>query len=279
MLSLEDIEKIIANNEISLLGQVITMLSKEEKYELVKYAKVQIPKISNIVPDLRLSIALVLIAKQTYDQGNFWGKLSEALHIDISQNKSVIIGKIFLKTIEKYNLYEIEKHKKKNEYVQNILAHCFVPLNYRENFYEFLFSFYDRNLNRSIPENIDDDIQDLKRYMKKIQNTQDEDLHFDVSKNHAAVSYKLIKSTQTVIAEGDLAVNNTLLEYLNLIDNYFYNNSTTGMSDCFIDWCESKFEKLSNRRGSNYRNIPRFRNINLRVDLIFIFKAARFFNS
>lgn len=260
MISIEDIEDKINKYNISLLGQL--RFDKNEKLELAKYAKCQIPKINNTNPDIRLAAALVIIAKQIYDQGNFWGKLSEALHIDIPQNKTVIIGKIFLKTIKKYNLFEIEKHKKNNEYVQNILAHCFVPTNYLDNFYEFLFSFYDRNLNRCIPENIDDDIQDLKNYMKKMQNTQDEDLRFDVSRNHAAVSYKLIKSTQTVIAEGKSIINDILLHYLELIDDYFYNNSTTGMSNYprLINWCENKFEKLTSRKLSNYRNIPRFRN-------------------
>lgn len=261
MISIEDIENFIKENNVSLLEQIRVNLNKEEKLELVKYAKRMIPKINKVTPDLRLSIALVIVAKQIYDQGNFWGKLSEALHIkDIPSNKTTIIGQIFLKTIKKYNLFEVEKHKKNNEYVQNILAHCFIPQNYRENFYEFIFSFYDRNLNRCIPENIDEDIQDLKRYMKKIQNTQDEELHFDVSKNHAAVSYKLIKSIQTVIAEEDVVIHNTLLEYLELIDNYFYSNSIDKMPKSLINWCENKFEKLSSRRGSKYRNIPRFRN-------------------
>ena len=255
MVSIEDIENFIKENNVSLLEQIRVNLNKEEKLELVKYAKRMIPKINKVTPDLRLSIALVIVAKQIYDQGNFWGKLSEALHIkDIPSNKTTI------KTKKKYNLFEVEKHKKNNEYVQNILAHCFIPQNYRENFYEFIFSFYDRNLNRCIPENIDEDIQDLKRYMKKIQNTQDEELHFDVSKNHAAVSYKLIKSIQTVIAEEDVVIHNTLLEYLELIDNYFYSNSIDKMPKSLINWCENKFEKLSSRRGSKYRNIPRFRN-------------------
>lgn len=260
MISTEDIENFIKENNISLLEQIRVNLSKKEKLELVKYAKRMIPRINKVTPDLRLSIALVIVAKQIYDQGNFWGNLSEVLQIDIPSNKTTIIGQIFLKTIKKYNLFEAEKHKKNNEYVQNILAHCFIPQNYRENFYEFIFSFYDRNLNRCIPENIDEDIQDLKRYMKKMQNTKDEELHFDVSKNHSAVSYKLIKSIQTVIAEEDVIIHRTLLEYLELIDNYVYINSIEKMPKSLINWCENKFEKLSSRRGSKYRNIPRFRN-------------------
>ena len=260
MISTEDIENFIKENNISLLEQIRVNLSKKEKLELVKYAKRMIPRINKVIPDLRLSIALVIVAKQIYDQGNFWGNLSEVLQIDIPSNKTTIIGQIFLKTIKKYNLFEVEKHKKNNEYVQNILAHCFIPQNYRENFYEFIFSFYDRNLNRCIPENIDEDIQDLKRYMKKMQNTKDEELHFDVSKNHSAVSYKLIKSIQTVIAEEDVIIHRTLLEYLELIDNYVYINSIEKMPKSLINWCENKFEKLSSRRGSKYRNIPRFRN-------------------
>ncbi len=260
MISTEDIENFIKENNISLLEQIRVNLSKKEKLELVKYAKRMIPRINKVIPDLRLSIALVIVAKQIYDQGNFWGNLSEVLQIDIPSNKTTIIGQIFLKTIKKYNLFEAEKHKKNNEYVQNILAHCFIPQNYRENFYEFIFSFYDRNLNRCIPENIDEDIQDLKRYMKKMQNTKDEELHFDVSKNHSAVSYKLIKSIQTVIAEEDVIIHRTLLEYLELIDNYVYINSIEKMPKSLINWCENKFEKLSSRRGSKYRNIPRFRN-------------------
>lgn len=262
MKSIENIENLIKENNISLLGEFQSheYLSKEEQCKLVQYAKHMIPKINKVTPDLQLSIALVIVAKQIYDQGNFWGKLSEALHMNIPPNKTTIIGQIFLKTIQEYNLFEIEKHKKHNEYVQNILAHCFVPANYIENFYEFLFSFYDRNLNRCIPENIDEDIQDLKNYMKKMQNTQDEDLRFDVSQNHAAVSYKLIKSTRAVIAKGDSIINKILLEYLTLIDNYFYSNSTEKMPKRLRTWCENKFEKLTSRRLSNYRNIPRFRN-------------------
>ena len=32
------------------------------------------------------------------------------------------------------------------------------------------------------------------------------------------------------------------------------------MPKSLINWCENKFEKLSSRRVSKYRNIPRFRN-------------------
>ncbi len=260
MIRIEDIENLIKKNNISLLEEIRISLTNEERLEFVNYAKHIIPKINKVTSDLRLAIALVIIAKQIYDQGNFWGKLSEALHLDIPSNKALIIGQIFLQTIKKYKLFVADRHKKNNEYVQNILAHCFIPQNYRENFYEFLFSFYDRNLNRCIPENIDEDIQDLKRYMRRMQNTQDEELHFDVSRNHAAVSYKLIKSIQTVIAEEDIVIHKALLEYLELIDNYFYSNSTEKMPQSLINWCENKFEKLSSRRGPKYRNIPRFKN-------------------
>lgn len=259
MISVEDLENIIKENDISLLIQI--QLSKEIKMELIKYAKKQIPQISKVYPDLRLSLALVLVARQIYDQGNFWGNLSETLNVTLTETKKVKLGQIFLATLRKYHLYEITKHKDSNEYVQNILAHCIVPQKYIENYYEFLYSFYDRNLGRCLPDDIDEEIQHLKQYMQQMQNTQDEDLHFEMSKSHSAVSYKLIKSTQTVIAECEnKVIYNEIIYVLSLIDDYFYNNSTEKMSPSLLKWCENKFEKYSQRNLSNYRHIQRFRN-------------------
>lgn len=265
MISVKDLENQIKENDISLLIQIPlskeTSRRKKIKMELLQYAKRQIPQISTVYPDLRLSLALVLLAKQIYDQGNFWRNLSEILKLPLSENKRVKLGQIFLATLRKYNLYEIQKHKDSNEYVQNILAHCIVPEKYLENYFEFLYSFYDRNLGRYLPDDIDEDIKALKQYMQQMQNTQDEDLHFERSKSHSAVSYKLIKSTQTVIAECDNEViYDQIIQFLELIDDYFYNNSTANMKPRLIKWCENKFEKYSQRNLSNYRHIQRFRN-------------------
>ena len=261
MISVESIANQIKEYDIKLLIEV--ELSKDEQRDLINYLRAQIQRVNRIYPDLRLALGLTIVARMIYDQGDFWGNLSEKLKVDISQSRSAIIGKIFLETLRRYNLFEIESNKKRNDYVQNILAHGFVPFKYRENFYEFLFSFYDRNLGRVISDDIDEDIEDLRNYMREIQHTNTEDLFFEDSKGHAAVSYKLIKSTQALIAqcEGNV-INDQILNYLKLIDNYFYYNSTDGMENNpnLRDWCENKFEKMESRSFSRIKGIQRFRN-------------------
>lgn len=265
MISVAEIENQIMELKPSLIVQLD--LSEEQKKDLVKYAKQQIPHInkSSVVnSDIRLTIALCLLARQIYDQGDFWGNLSASLGVDISQSKSVAIGQIILKTLKKYKLFQIQNNKKRNDYVQNILAQGFYPFKYAKNFYEFLYSFYDRNLGRVLPESIDEDIQDLRNHMYNLMHTQTEDLYFADSKNHAAVSYKLIKSTQYAIAECDSQViTDWILKTLVLIDNYFYNNSTEGMKvgGSLYEWCKNKFENFKTRKISEFKYIQHFRNL------------------
>ena len=59
-------------------------------------------------------------------------------------------------------LFELEQeNQSKYSYVENIKAHAFVPNKYLHNYFDFLFSFYDRNLFRQLTEEIDEDIDDL----------------------------------------------------------------------------------------------------------------------
>ncbi len=127
-MSTKDLLNQIKNNNIFLLCEVD--VSDEEYDTLIEYTKNKVSilnKMSNPSDDLLLALTLVQIAIREYKYGNYWRYFWKKIGIDnISATKQTFIGKTFLLTINKYNLFTIEASENENaKYVENIKAHTY----------------------------------------------------------------------------------------------------------------------------------------------------------
>lgn len=252
---LSELAKRIKNDFLAsryeLIGQI--KVSDEEYNELLSYVrdKVRYSYVQSIVPvDEVLSVAMVQIAICVYAEGNYWDCFNEEIGIDIAQNKKNYFAQIFAKTIKQYGLFELEQENlSKYSYVENIKAHTFVPNTYLHNYFDFLFSFYDRNLFRQLTDDIVEDIDDLIGFVSDSLSRNGDIVSIEKSGTKPAKSYKLLKATRSLIAQSTTVVSDTFFDHLVLMDNYYYDGklpqNTDRFSDAFQDWVEKKNSEIN----------------------------------
>lgn len=239
--------KDIKENKI-LLGEIRFSSDAEDRLkDKTKEIIGNIDKISEI-GKLVLSLTLVQIARKAYNERNFWDNLAETLGFqEIQTTEQSRIGQIFLETIRKYHLFEIKNDTDRNIYVQNILAHSFIANEYLNDYFEFLYSFYNKlfsfwgEINN---EEIETDIESLINYIRA-NNTDNFEIRNNT--NSSFKSYKLLKSTRSVISQGNkLLVIRILKNHLNYLDTVLFNRDikTNNSNDYFIqklrEWIEQK---------------------------------------
>lgn len=251
----EILEK-IQNEKCYLLGQV--SLNSEEEEGILDYAQTVLNKKDlNEYPNLVLSLALVLVAITDYQDGKYWESLKNRLKLeDWNQGKQQKIGRMFINTIEKYELFELNQNIDKSmRFVENIKAHAFVTNNYMDGFYDFLTDYYDNNLLRDISEGVEETLQDLSEFIKSTLNQKDDIVYSGTGK--AAKSYRLLKSTREVIAncDGGLLFQ-FLYPLLEIIDKNFYdgiipNENKGRFAKGFICWNQKNIYKLNENKERN----------------------------
>lgn len=239
-----------ASSHFELISQI--SISDEEYEVLLRYVrdKVRNSYVQMLVPaDEVLSVAMVQIAIRVYSEGNYWNYFDDEVGIPIPQNKKYYFAQIFAKTIQKYNLFELDQeNKSKYSYVENIKAHAFVPNKYLHNYFDFLFSFYDRNLFRQLTDEIAEDIDDLIGFIS--ESSGNDDVHIEKSGNKPAKSYKLLKATKALIVQStSTVVSDTFFDHLVLMDNYYYDGKLPSKADrfseAFQEWVERKNSEIN----------------------------------
>ena len=235
-----------------LLSQIT--ISDLEYEELLRYVRdfAKYSYVQTIVPvDEVLSVAMVQIAIRAYSEGNYWDYFDEEVGVEISQGKKYYFAQIFAKTIQKYKLFELEQeNQSKYSYVENIKAHTFVPNQYLHNYFDFLFSFYDRNLFRQLTDEIDEDIDDLIGFVSESLSRSGDVVSIEKSGNKPAKSYKLLKATRALIAQStSTVVSDTFFDHLVLMDNYYYDGKlppkADRFSEAFQEWVEKKNSEIN----------------------------------
>lgn len=246
------IEQEFSSSHFELISQID--ISDDEYEQLLCYLrnKVKNSLTQTIVPvDAILSVAMVQIAIRAYSEGNYWDCFNEEVGIDIPQNKKYYFAQIFAKTIKRYKLFELENNNaSKYSYVENIKAHTFVPNKYLHNYFDFLFSFYDRNLFRQLTDDIEDDIDDLIGFVTESLSKNSDIVSIDKVGNKPAKSYKLLKATRTLIAQStSTVICDTFFDHLVLMDNYYYDGKLPSQSDrfseAFQEWVEEKNNEIN----------------------------------
>ena len=264
-------EKRNENGQI-LLGEI--PVDDQEFDELCRYTAWLINLINTkkkAGPDIRLAVTMVQIAIRYYQEGNYWSCFCEALdeaEEDISQVKRNYLGKRFVATLQKYDLLEINTGiNSPNMYVENIKAHAFVTNSYMGGFFDFAFDFYEKNLFRTLSDDVEDDLKDLSVYMKANLTTgsaKEEFLTERQNGKQTQKSYKLLKSTRNVIAECNVdTVYRLFYPVLKMVDQYYYYddiipwNTEDRFKQGFLEWTEArKYEKdQKERKKGNYRRL------------------------
>lgn len=257
-------EELLKEN-VKLISQI--EVSEDEYIDMLtyvrKYLKVDIRNIDKYIPiDETVATFLVQVAIKRYSDGNYWDYFIDEIGFDLNSNIKRILGKIFIETIRYFNLFELEqKDENRFAYVENIKAHAFVPNKYFGRYFDFLYSFYDRNLLRNLSADIDEDIDDLIKFFNKGLKNNDENISISDEGSRPSKTYCLIKATQLAIAKCDAKIVSDLIHsQLIMLDEYYYDSkipeNSTRISECFLEWIDSNESEinLDLTRAANKRN-------------------------
>lgn len=258
----ETIIEALNNPDIRLLGQI--EISDDEYKELLSYTRMRVRNIQpqTIMPaDIFLSVALVQIAIKSYSDGNYWDYFKTEIGLDVPSSRTNLVGQVFVATLKKHHLFQIEREAgAKYAYVENIKAHAFVPTNYLQGYFDFLFAFYDRNLLRQLPEDISEDFSEMSEFFSSTLKETSDSFVLRNMDNKPAKSYKLLKATRTLFAQGDPTVlSKEIYSHLKIIDDYYYDGllkaSDNRFAAGFSEWIKATSEQIeSNKKGNRRRS-------------------------
>ena len=224
--------------EIYLRDKEYEKLLKLSKERIIGYKKLGF----NNKDDLVLAVALVQIGIYSYTSGNYWDMFDATLDIKTSVNERTKLGQLFLKTLNKFNLPILENDRDgRNKYVNNILYHGLIPDYYLEDFFEFLFAFYESNLGRTIPSTLREDLNYLMLFIKDSwqSGTSNE---VKVSDAKTVKIYKIRKTTKVALTGFEKRVRMLIRHLLKLIDAKYWDNKVprytkSRFTKKFIAWC------------------------------------------
>ena len=225
MITVELLKNKIEQNSYRLLGQI--EISDEEFEELKQYSIVRIHHLTPTIPvDLKLSVFLVQVAIREYKEGRYWPCFSEIIGEALPSSKQNNIGQIFIKTLQHFGLFVLERRENGSQtFVENIKAHAFVTNWYLDGYFEFSQAYYENNLFRQLDEDIESDFGDLSAFMKTTLGGNSDTISEKGSATHAARSYRLLKSTRSVISQADPdLLKEIFFPTLKLIDSVFYDD-------------------------------------------------------
>jgi hypothetical protein len=126
----------------------------DEEYEILRsffiygYKKICDSSYHESVNPL-FAVALVQIGIRFYN-GKFWVYVQKELGLDkLPQHHQAWIGNSFYKTLIRYGKYHVDAH----EFMNNILLHCFITKYYADDLFDFLFAYYQIDLDRDLARN------------------------------------------------------------------------------------------------------------------------------
>lgn len=232
----ERINNSIAQPGIKLLSQI--PISDNEYRELIAEARSYIQHMytQTIVPaNPVVAVTLVQIAIRAYSEGNYWDYFIDEIGMAVPSSKRYYLGQVFASTLKQYHLFELEREiGSKYAYVENIKAHAFVPNNYLSGYWDFLFAFYDRNILRQLPESIEEDFSEMAEFFASTLKDTGDSFSLRNLDNKPAKSYKLLKATRSLFAQGDpIILSNEIYHHLQIIDGFYYDDMLPAFDERF----------------------------------------------
>lgn len=177
------------------------------------------------------AVALVQIGIHKYD-GRFWPHVEREIGMELPGSYQKWIGRSFYKTLEKYNKYKVAE----NEMMNNILLHCFITNHYASDLFDFLFAFYQIDLERDLTRNSKEMRDYLMQSMASGENT--------------ARAYKIKKHTSDAVAFNAKGCKIRIGKILRFMDNalfyeLFPRTSQNRIAQLFCKWADEskKFDQ------------------------------------
>lgn len=177
------------------------------------------------------AVALVQIGIHKYD-GRFWPHVEREIGMELPGSYQKWIGRSFYKTLEKYNKYKVAE----NEMMNNILLHCFITNYYASDLFDFLFAYYQIDLERDLTSNSKEMRDYLMQSMASGENT--------------ARAYKIKKHTSDAVAFNMRGCKIRVGKILRFMDNalfygLFPRTSQNRIAQLFCKWADEskKFDQ------------------------------------
>lgn len=213
--------RVLIKNKKLIGNELIKYIDDNNFYEYINKAaeKLICDNMNNLVINQdkyhEVLISLTMIALKNYD-GKFWQYVEKeysSLYERFSEQK--VYGKI-KEILEKFREGDSVR------YIDFPIINAIVPVNYLSRYYEFMYDIYKINFQRSLPDNLKEELtyilEELNCYIKD----GSEDLEIATTNK----TYKLIKTTQNIIKnKKDLDQLVSLSEtVLKCIDGYYWND-------------------------------------------------------
>lgn len=203
----------------------------DEEYEILKaffrygYKKI-CDSLSHESINPLFAVALVQIGIRFYN-GKFWVYVQKELGLDkLPQHHQAWIGNSFYKTLIHYGKYHVEAH----EFMNNILLHCFITKYYADDLFDFLFAYYQIDLDRDLTRNN----SEMRRYLMQ-----------SMSKSEtSARAYKIKRHTADAVSANEKGCKIRVGRILRFMDNALFNDiypttSQNRIAQLFCSWAAS----------------------------------------
>ncbi len=179
--------------------------------------------------DELLTLAMVAIGIRYYD-GGYWNHTARILNVTkLYPYQRNILRNVFLNTLKKY-----EKPVMPDvEFIQNILMHGFVSNSYSDEMFDFLFKYYNLDLERNLERNTGKMMDNLIDTISRQDNT--------------GRTYLLVRQTAYAINSNISAGKARIRRLLRLIDRCFWEqvtpvNPRSRLTMLFKEWQENSPE-------------------------------------
>lgn len=181
----------------------------EEEYELLRSELnrmiLRTRQVKRLEGTPLFAAGLVQVALRIYQDGNFWSRFYQ--EIGLSKGDGVEqrrIGTEFTRVLKEHDRFLLTQEEgKQNQYVQNILLHCFVTDPYLDSYFTFLYAVYSSLLDR-----------DLSQLDREAMNALIE---------RADRSALLTKSTAEALRANPRGAKIRIRNHLKLLDKLFWN--------------------------------------------------------
>lgn len=231
-------------------------IDDEEYSILIAYIRTKFSEMLNAEfaqkDDPICAVALVQIGIREYD-GGYWPHVSEVVGLKLDGNKQSKIGSRFYNTLIAHNKIHVEE----GEFVNNILMHCFITKHYASDFFDFLFAYYQYDLDRNL-----DSHKEMKNYllacMKKAEDSPR--------------AFRIKKGTADAATANEIGCKIRVYNILKWIDAYLFEDrlpqsTSNRTAQFFVEWAKSSKRFMREKSYFYSRGKKRFQYPNLHFDI------------
>lgn len=223
-------------DKVKYIGDIL--INDDEYKILINYLKLKLSSIRTLntnSDDPFYAVALVQVGIREYD-GRYWPHLSRITGIKIDSNQQRLVGERFYNTL----IAHTKSHLDKGEIVNNILMHCFIAKQYAPDFFEFIFAYYQHDLDRDLGRHTSEMSNYLIECMKKVE--------------ASPRSFRIKKGTADATTANEKGCKIRIHHILKWIDKYLFEDilpesSPNRIANYFCEWAKTS-KRFSNEKNA-----------------------------